>query len=315
LLLYLNDIFALHETGQHPECVQRITRLNHLLRHSGWTERASCPAWQPAGGDQILRVHERDYLEQLRQWCLDGGGQVEVDTVVSEGSWPAALHAAGAAIDAVRRVVDGQDQTAFCAIRPPGHHALVGSPMGFCLLNNVAIAALEAINQGLERVLIIDWDVHHGNGTQDVFYDDGRVGFFSMHRSPFYPGTGKADETGTGDGLGTTLNIPVPMGISRAQYFDLFRKGLETLAEKIRPHLILISAGFDAHPLDPVGGLCLEESDFAQLTQIVRQVASTSSAGRIVSLLEGGYHLEKMPDSVVAHLQELDPAVDAEQGD
>jgi acetoin utilization deacetylase AcuC-like enzyme len=177
--------------------------------------------------------------------------------------------------------------------------------MGFCLFNNVAIAAREALSLGLSRIMIVDWDVHHGNGTQDAFYHDGQVGFLSIHRSPFYPGTGEVDETGAGEGLGTNLNIPVPFGITQTQFFDQFRAGVEKLANRIRPELILISAGFDAHRLDPVGGLCLEAADFAVLTKIVLDVATIHASGRVVSLLEGGYHLDMMPQSVVKHLEKL----------
>lgn len=312
MLLYKDDNFALHDTGQHPENVKRITRLNDLLKREGWCTLAKCPEWPEATLDEVARVHQREYLDHLKRWCREGGGQIEVDTVVSQHSMTVAMRAAGAATDAVRQVIHGPETKAFCAIRPPGHHALANSPMGFCLLNNVAIAARAALAQGLDRVLIVDWDVHHGNGTQDVFYDDGRVGFFSVHRSPFYPGTGHADETGTGEGLGTTLNVPVSADIKKSQYFDRFQSGLDELAQQMNPQLILLSAGFDAHPMDPVGGLCLEEEDFARLTEYVAQCAAAYSQGRIVSLLEGGYHLERMPQSVLAHMAALRRAVDTE---
>lgn len=312
LLLYMSEVFTQHNTGQHPECIQRITRLNQLLQDRGWKQRALCPSWQESTPEALLRVHAECYLRQLEEWCRTGAGRVEADTVVSTGSWPAALSAAGAATDAVQRVVSGSNRRAFCAIRPPGHHALPNAPMGFCLLNNVAIAARAALAEGLQRVLIVDWDVHHGNGTQDTFYEDGRVGFLSIHRSPFYPGTGSAHETGSGQGLGTTLNIPVPFGISRDQFLQKFQRGLESLADRMQPELILISAGFDAHPLDPVGGLCLEEQDFASLTKIVCEVANSHAQGRVVSLLEGGYHLERMPSCAVEHLAALDDSTDAE---
>ncbi len=315
MLLYLSDTFATHNTGQHPECIQRITGLNQLLRESGWTERADCPGWQPASTEDVLRVHDACYLQQLEEWCREDAGRIESDTVVSHGSWHAALTAAGAAVDAVQQVISGTNQRAFCAVRPPGHHALQNAPMGFCLLNNVAVAARAALSHGLQRVMIVDWDVHHGNGTQDTFYGDGRVGFFSIHRSPFYPGTGGSDETGTGAGLGTTLNVPVSFDITTEQFVHQFRRGVEKLAEKLRPELILISAGFDAHQLDPVGGLCLVEEDFAELTRQVSEVAAVHAEGRIVSLLEGGYHLDRMPLSVLKHLEALDRSLNAEASD
>ena len=177
--------------------------------------------------------------------------------------------------------------------------------MGFCLFNNVAIAAHAAISAGVHRVMIIDWDVHHGNGTQDVFYEDGRVAFFSIHRSPFYPGTGKVTETGTRAGLGWIANEPVPEDIALKSFTERFTRGIDALAAKVRPELILLSAGFDAHRSDPVGSLCLADQDFGDLTRIVRNLAISHCDGKIVSLLEGGYHLEHLPMSVNAHLEEL----------
>jgi acetoin utilization deacetylase AcuC-like enzyme len=311
LLLYLDDAFAGHDTGQHPESMARIVRLNALIRAEGVTERAIRPNWSDATRSQLTSVHDSGYVDQLERWCQQGGGQVEADTVVSAGSWQAALRAAGAAVDATLRVLKGEDTTAFCAIRPPGHHALRSGPMGFCLFNNVAIAARAALAGGVERLMIVDWDVHHGNGTQAEFYQDGRVGFYSIHRSPFYPGTGDANETGTGPGLGWIANSPVPADIDTRTFFETFSRGIETLAAKVRPQLILLSAGFDAHREDPVGGLCLVEEDFGELTQVVRKLASSYCDGKVVSLLEGGYHLEHMPRSALAHIQQLMPASDA----
>lgn len=306
MLLYVDDVFAGHDTGRHPEAIARIVRLNHLLDCQGWLERATRPHWQTAKREQLTPVHDAAYLEQLEQFCLQGGGRVEQDTVVSSGSWAAATRGAGAAIDATRRVLNGEDTTAFCAVRPPGHHALRTAPMGFCLFNNIAVAAHAALDSGLDRVMIVDWDVHHGNGTQDAFYDDGRVGFYSIHRSPFYPGTGAVEETGTGAGLGFIANSPVHADIDTPTFLQTFTRGVEDLAAKVRPQLLLVSAGFDAHRHDPVGSLCLVEQDYAELTRIVKRVAADYCGGRIVSLLEGGYHLEHMPQSVLAHISELD---------
>lgn len=305
MLLYLDSRFEQHQTHQHPECSARITQLNDLLRESKIVERASCPAWDAAAPAELSKVHDPAYLRQLEIWCSGNAGRIESDTIVSTGSWLAATLGAGAAMDATRRVIAGEDTRAFCAVRPPGHHALAKGPMGFCLLNNVAIAAQTALALGLHRVLIVDWDVHHGNGTQDAFYSEECVSFFSIHRSPFYPGTGHADETGTGPGLGTILNTPVSENIRVSEFFDVFEKGMHELANRCQPELILLSAGFDAHRLDPVGGLCLEEQDFAQLTRLVKQVAESHCDGRLVSLLEGGYHLEHMPASALAHVEEL----------
>ncbi len=305
MLLYVDDVFAGHNTGRHPECIARIVRLKELLQQEGWFEQTDCPTWSDASREQLSWVHDASYIDQLEVWCRQNAGQIEADTVVSTGSWKAAVRGAGAAIDATLRVIGGEARTAFCAVRPPGHHALRTGPMGFCLFNNVAIAAHAALAQGLERVLIIDWDVHHGNGTQDTFYKDGRVGFYSIHRSPFYPGTGARSETGSGRGLGCIANSPMPASTTVDEYMAEFNRSIAALATRVKPQLILVSAGFDAHRLDPVGSLCLEEDDFGQLTRSVRDLANQYCEGRIVSILEGGYHLEHMPRCVAVHLDFL----------
>jgi acetoin utilization deacetylase AcuC-like enzyme len=235
-----------------------------------------------------------------------GGGRLDPDTVVSSASWDAARLAAGAVCDGVDRALRSEDQTAFCLVRPPGHHAIRHRAMGFCLVNNIAVAARVALQEhGLDRILVVDWDVHHGNGTQDSFYDDPRVGFFSIHRWPFYPGTGAADETGVGDGLGTNVNVPVQFGTSRHQYHELFRGKLESLADRIKPQLVLVSAGFDSHREDPIGSLGLETEDFATLTDVVRDIARVHAEGRVVSTLEGGYNPEVLAECVATHLERL----------
>ncbi len=235
-----------------------------------------------------------------------GGGLIEADTWVALGSNTAALLAAGAAVEAVADVLRGPGRRAMCLVRPPGHHARPDEPMGFCLYDSIAVAAADAVHRhGLNRVLIVDFDVHHGNGTQEIFYEDGRVAFLSIHRYPFYPGTGARDETGGGRGLGLTRNIPLPFGVSRAEYHAAFRSGLEDLADRVRPELVLISAGFDAHAEDPVGSLGLEEEDFAMLTNEVVAVADQHAEGRIVSVLEGGYNVSRLAGCVEVHLRAL----------
>jgi acetoin utilization deacetylase AcuC-like enzyme len=203
-------------------------------------------------------------------------------------------------------VLAGEDRTALCLVRPPGHHALADRAMGFCLFNNIAVAARTAIDEhGLDRVLVVDWDVHHGNGTQDIFYTDDRVGFLSIHRWPFYPGTGAVDETGAGAGLGATRNLPIEFGTPRDAYREKFRHELEDFANRVKPQLVLISAGFDSHRDDPIGSLGLEVEDFADLTQCVLDVANVHAGGRVVSLLEGGYHPKRLAECVAEHLQGL----------
>jgi acetoin utilization deacetylase AcuC-like enzyme len=251
-------------------------------------------------------VHAAVYVDALADLAGRGGGRPEPDTVVGPASFDVALLAAGAAVDAVDRVLIGEDRTALCLSRPPGHHAMADHAMGFCLLNNVAIAARVAIDEhAVEHVLVVDWDVHHGNGTQDAFYADGRVGFFSAHRWPFYPGSGAADETGTGNGFGATRNLPITFGTPRATYRDRFRRDLEDFASRLRPQLVLVSAGFDAHREDPIGSLGLEVEDFAALTEMVLDVAAVHADGRVVSLLEGGYNPPVLAECVAAHLRGL----------
>lgn len=305
-LLYIDPIFAKHETGKHPENPFRIAAIEAELNRLGLTEQCIRPNWSPATADHQHAVHTSDYTTQLEELAQAGGGQIEQDTVLSSQSWEVTQVAAGAACDAVRRVINGEDKTAFCAIRPPGHHALRNAAMGFCLLNNIAIAARFAIQaMELNRVLIIDWDVHHGNGTQAIFYDDPQVAFYSIHRWPFYPGTGDEDETGTAEGNGYTKNDPVHFGISSDDFVRKFSQSVTDFADKIRPDLILVSAGFDAHRLDPVGSLGLETEDFKRLTTIVQEVAETHCGGKIVSLLEGGYHPNALAESAALHLQTL----------
>ncbi|MFN5078952.1 MAG: histone deacetylase [Planctomyces sp.] len=305
-LFYSDPGFQRHQTGDHPECPIRVAVLEQHLQRTGLLQRVSrCPAVAAAEADLLL-VHTQDHLQELRRFAAAGGGRIEADTVLSPESADVAWQAAGTAIDAVRRVLAGEDRTAFCAIRPPGHHALPSSPMGFCLLGNAAAAAAAAIHRwGLARVLVVDWDVHHGNGTQDTFYEDGRVGFLSSHRFPFYPGTGRRDEIGTGDGLGTTFNLPVAFGTPRSQFLRDFQAILDTAVDRIRPELIILSAGFDAHAEDPVGSLGLETEDFETLTRAVLDAAAVHSGGRVVSLLEGGYNPARLAESAGLHLQTL----------
>lgn len=305
-LLYASPLFLEHKTGPHPEKPLRLATIGRHLEATGLDQRCRRPQWEPASRQELLLVHEADYLDRLEGYALTGGGRIEADTVVSERSFEVAALAAGAALGAVRQVLSGEDQNALCLVRPPGHHALADNPMGFCLLGNVAIAARSAIKQhGLDRVLIVDWDVHHGNGTQAMFWEDEQVGFLSIHRWPFYPGTGAADETGAGRGLGTKLNIPVSFGTPLEEFHAVFERGLADLAPKMKPQLILISAGFDAHRDDPIGSLQLETEDFERLTKTVMATANEYCGGRVVSVLEGGYHPQRLAESVAIHLEEL----------
>jgi acetoin utilization deacetylase AcuC-like enzyme len=306
-LLYHDPRFLDHDTGPyHPERAERLQQVIAHLDETGVIERCMCPDWRPASRTRLERVHEPGYIDRVFALARQGGGSLDSDTTVSPASADVAQLAAGAACDAVDRVLAGEAKTAFCLVRPPGHHALAERGMGFCLFNHVAVAARVAIDEHrLERVLVVDWDVHHGNGTQDIFYADGRVGYFSIHRWPFYPGTGAADETGAGDGLGATRNVLVTIGTSREAYRQRFRSELENFAGFIRPQLVLISAGFDAHREDPLGSFVLETEDFGELTQNVLEIAAAHAAGRVVSLLEGGYNPPVLAQCVETHLDGL----------
>ena len=305
-LLYYDPIFLEHQTGAHPERPFRLEQVWAHLRRTGLDARCTRPVWQPASREQLARVHDLDYVDALQAAAERGGGRVEDDTVMSRRSFDVACLAAGAVIDAVERTVAGPQRQALCLVRPPGHHALRDAPMGFCLLGNVALGARHATAAlGLNRVLIVDWDVHHGNGTQNTFWEDGQVAFLSIHRWPFYPGTGAANDTGSGRGLGLIRNLPVEMGTPPADFQAIFRRELEDLASRVKPELVIVSAGFDAHRDDPVGSLGLETEDFAPLSEAVLDVAEAYAGGRIVSVLEGGYNPGILAGCVELHLQTL----------
>jgi acetoin utilization deacetylase AcuC-like enzyme len=290
----------------HPE---RPERLQGILRHLEQTgQLKACPTGKvrEATRAELTRVHSEDYLHRLAAFEVKGGGMYEPDTYIFPGSKHAARLAAGATIEAVREVLQEPHRRALCLVRPPGHHALPSAAMGFCLLNNIAVAAADARDRAeLDRILVIDFDIHHGNGTQQIFYDDPRVAFLSIHRYPFYPGTGAKDETGTKAGLGFTRNIPLPYGTPRSHFLSSFRSSLDDLADKVRPDLVLVSAGFDAHVKDPVGDLGLEIEDFVAITREIVRVAETHADGRIVSVLEGGYNIPILASCVAAHLEAL----------
>jgi acetoin utilization deacetylase AcuC-like enzyme len=307
-LLYRDPIFLEHDTGHHVETADRLRSVNAALDSAGLPARCTPGTFQPMTEEEVRSVHADAQIERVRRTAERGGGYVDADTVLSTASYRVSLAAAGACASAVEAVLGGANRNALCLVRPPGHHATPTYSMGFCLFNNVALAARRAMKaHGLTRILIVDWDVHHGNGTQDIFYEDPRVMFLSIHRygHGFYPGTGAADETGTGRGLGFTTNAAVRYGTPRPEYRSSFTSHLERAADKVKPELVLLSAGFDAHARDPIGSLGLEVEDFVTLTQQVLDVAGVHAGGRLVSCLEGGYSLEVLAEAVRAHLEGL----------
>lgn len=305
-LFYYDPVFTEHQTGDHPERPARVRTVIEHLEKEKVVERLVCPSWESASRHRLCYVHTADYIESLKQFAESGGGHLDADTVVSVKSFEVAKRAAGAVCDAVMRVVAGEDKTAFCLVRPPGHHAMPDHAMGFCLLNNIAIAARVATNElGLKRVLIVDFDVHHGNGTQAMFWSDPNVGYFSIHRWPLYPGTGDVDEVGDGEGSGATMNLPVPFGTSRQQQLAQFDEAVHRFADHIKPELVLISAGFDSHKDDPIGSLGLESEDFRALTKTLIDVANRHCGGKIVSALEGGYNVAALAHCVETHIEQL----------
>ncbi len=303
-LLYTDPCFLKHETGNHPERADRIRLIEPQLQTEGLLDRCTRRSPVAVLPERLARVHSPDYITEIWGACKAGGGHVEPDTVLSPASYDVALMAAGSCADAAERVLLGEDRTAMCVVRPPGHHAMMSRAMGFCLFNNIAVAATVATAEfDLERVLIVDFDIHHGNGTQATFWDDPKVAFFSIHRCPYYPGTGGEEETGGGRGAGTTMNVPVRYGIPRHKYLKLFSDRLGQFADRIRPQLVLVSAGFDSHRADPVGDLGLETEDFESIARTILDLAATHAGGKVVTVLEGGYNPQVTAEATALYVR------------
>jgi acetoin utilization deacetylase AcuC-like enzyme len=305
--LLLDPIYKRHETGPgHPEQPARYDAVTHALEQAGLVGSLAKIDVRAANEDEIALCHGHAYIETVKREIKAGAQELSTgDTTMGPHSLDVAERAAGGLLNAVDLVASHKGGKAFCAVRPPGHHARPNQGMGFCIFNNVAIAARYARKKYGMTSLIADWDVHHGNGTQDIFYEDGSVLFFSTHQSPWYPGTGAASERGEGKGKNCVFNVPLPAGSGRAEILGAFQKILLPAADAFKPDLVFISAGFDSRLNDPLGRFMLSDEDFVDLTRVIQEIAEKHAGGRIVSVLEGGYNLTGLASSAAAHVRAL----------
>jgi acetoin utilization deacetylase AcuC-like enzyme len=302
-----SDVYREHQTGSHPESPERMVAIGRALRAAGMFDDLLVLDPRPALLEEVLAVHSPELVDLIRQAAHQGGGWLDPDTWVSPTSFDVAMLAAGGALRAVDAVMEGETTRAFALVRPPGHHAEPDEAMGFCLLNNIAIAARHALSaHGLERVAIVDWDVHHGNGTQAAFWREPQVLFISLHQYPFYPGSGSQAEQGEGAGAGATINIPLRAGSDDAVYLSAFEGTVIPALHAFQPQLILVSAGYDAHVSDPLAMMRLQTETFGTFARLLRTAADELCAGRLVLVLEGGYNLTALGASVVETLRGLE---------
>jgi acetoin utilization deacetylase AcuC-like enzyme len=305
--LVFSEYSAGHDTGSHPENQSRLTAIQQRLRSEGVLDRYPVYYAEPVSPDVPARVHDLELIDNVRILSQRGGGAIDGDTFVAPGSWDAALASVGAAIKATELVLTGQHKRAFAMSRPPGHHAERSRQLGFCLFNNIALAAAHALDaHNLGRVAIFDFDVHHGNGTQDIFYDSADVFFCSIHQWPLFPGSGLEHERGSQSGEGYTLNLPLPAGAGDVDYLSLVDDVVAPAIRAYKPELILVSAGFDAHRDDPLAMMAVSDAGFRRLAQRLQRLAEELTEGQLVLVLEGGYNLQALSDSVVAVLNGLD---------
>jgi acetoin utilization deacetylase AcuC-like enzyme len=304
--LFWSDRFLGHDTGDHPEHPGRAAAVRAELLRQGLFARRAPTTVTPVADDALAAVHDPRYLARLEAFAAAGGGWIDDDTCLAADSLEVARLSAGAAVAAVDAVLGGIAPRAFSLGRPPGHHATRDRAMGFCLYNNVAVAAEAALRHGLARVAIVDWDVHHGNGTQDIFYESDRVFFVSIHQHPYYPGSGWAAEKGSGAGRGYTVNAPLPAGQGDRMYLRVFDELLLPMLRSYGPELVIISAGFDAHVDDPLAGMQVTEAGFVGMAQRLVGLADATAEGRVVAVLEGGYDPDALGRSVAATVRALD---------
>ncbi len=301
-----DPIYLKHDTGQHVENARRLEAVMAHLEQTGLKNELVSVIPRPATVRELALVHEERYISHIRDEAEKGGGWLDMDTVMSARSYEAALYAAGGVIEATAAVINGEVESAFALVRPPGHHATAQRAMGFCLFNNVAVAARHALTEsGLERIAIIDFDVHHGNGTQETFYSSPQVLYCSVHLSPFYPGTGAISEIGSGLGRGATVNVPLPAGCGDAEYEQVFGQIVVPAVRRFQPQLILVSAGYDTHWADQLALMQVSISGFAGMVKAIRGLAEGLCSGRLVLSLEGGYNLDALAASVKATFEVL----------
>ncbi len=308
ILLIYSDEFLKHDTGfDHPESPARLRSIISYLNENELKKSLDIVEPEPAPLEWIRENHSQEYINLVKKYCEEGEAYIlTLDNPICKETYRIAILAAGGILKAVDYVMEEKYSKAFCLLRPPGHHAVKDKPMGFCFFNNIAIAGKYLIKKyGLERILIVDWDVHHGNGTQDASYEDNKVFFFSIHQHPLYPGTGMEWETGKGEGEGFNMNVPVSPETSDDTYIEIFKERMFPKALEYEPQFILISAGFDAHKSDPLAQIQLSEGVYRTLTDIVLKIANKCCSGKIVSTLEGGYNLKYLPLCVVEHLKGL----------
>lgn len=304
-IIYHPD-YLQHETGGHPENKERLQAMMTFLEQRGYLSQVGVVEPRPATPAEISYAHEENFIREMERFARQGGGMWDPDTVVSPASYDVALLAAGGVITAVDRVLEGRTRVAWAMVRPPGHHAEPGRAMGFCLFNNIAIAARHAQKQwNVQKILIVDWDVHHGNGTQAAFWNDPHILYFSTHQMPLYPGTGRVEEVGGPAARGLTVNIPLPPGTGDAGHVYAWEKVLLPLARAFQPELIMVSAGYDAYFADPLAGMQVTLAGFRRLARLVSDIAREYCGGRIVLTLEGGYHLQGLAVTIAGTIAEL----------